>query len=94
MFVLAAASDVNTAQAMAALSAFIGIFAIVGIAFTALFVWMFWRIFVKAGFNGALSLLCLIPPGQLICVAILAFSTWPNERPGVPVVTGTIPTSL
>lgn len=95
MFVLAdAASDVNSAQMFAAMSAFIGIFAAVGIAFTALFVWMFWRIFAKAGFSGALGLLCLIPVGQLVCLVILAFSTWPNERAVTPVVTGTMPTTM
>ncbi len=46
----------------------------------ALFIWFYWRIFTKAGFNGALSLLNLIPGvGQLVCIIILAFGRWPIE---------------
>jgi hypothetical protein len=59
----------------------------------ALSIWFFWRIFAKAGYNGAISLVNLIGwLGGLICVLILAFGTWPNEqRPAVtttPVPTG------
>jgi hypothetical protein len=37
-----------------------------------------WRIFVRAGFSGALSLLHLVPfVGLLVVMAILAFSDWP-----------------
>jgi hypothetical protein len=37
-----------------------------------------WRIFTRAGFSGALSLLHLVPVvGILIVMAILAFSDWP-----------------
>ena len=37
-----------------------------------------WRIFVRAGFSGALSLLHLVPfVGLLVIMAILAFSDWP-----------------
>ena len=39
-----------------------------------------WRIFAKAGYNGALSLLNFIPGvGPLICMIILAFGRWPIE---------------
>ena len=38
-----------------------------------------WRICVRAGFSGALSLLHLVPVvGTFIVMAVLAFSTWPN----------------
>ena len=42
-----------------------------------------WRIFVRAGFSGALSLLHLVPfVGLLVIMAILAFSDWPaGESP-------------
>jgi hypothetical protein len=47
------------------------------VAFT---LWVYWRIFAKAGYNGALSLLNLIPGvGPLICMLILAFGRWPIE---------------
>jgi hypothetical protein len=38
-----------------------------------------WRIFVRAGFSGALSLLHFVPVvGLLVVMAILAFSDWPS----------------
>jgi len=42
-----------------------------------------WRIFVRAGFSGALSLLHFVPVvGVLVIMAILAFSDWPaGEAP-------------
>ena len=41
-------------------------------------IFCFWRIFAKAGYNGAMALLCLIPGiGMIIVLCILAFSTWP-----------------
>ena len=44
-------------------------------------VFCYWRIFAKAGYNGALALLCLVPGvGMIIVLCILAFGTWPNER--------------
>lgn len=59
------------------------VFIIYGIIFVAIIIftlWVYWRIFAKAGFNGALSLLNLVPGiGQLICMIILAFSRWPIE---------------
>ena len=55
-------------------------FAIVALAFTIFFVWLFWRIFTKAGYTGALGLLCLIPSiGPIVCLIILAFGTWPSQ---------------
>ncbi len=81
-----AAADQTSASAIAAFGAMMGTFLIVGLAFTVLTVWLFWRIFAKAGFNGAMGLLCLIPSiGFLICIVILAFSAWPNERIAAPV---------
>jgi hypothetical protein len=66
-----------TASAFAAL-AFVYIIIIGGIV--AFSLWVYWRIFAKAGYNGALSLLNLIPGvGPLICMIILAFGRWPIE---------------
>jgi hypothetical protein len=43
-------------------------------------IWIYWRIFAKAGYNGALALLNLVPGvGPLICILILAFGRWPIE---------------
>lgn len=50
------------------------VFALAIIAFS---VFLFWRIFSKAGLSGPLGLLCLIPGvGWLIALCVLAFSEW------------------
>lgn len=43
-------------------------------------IWFFWRIFEKAGFNGAIALINIIGIGTLVSVLILAFGTWPIEQ--------------
>ncbi len=40
----------------------------------------FWRIFSKAGFSGALSLLMFIPLVNLVMIFVLAFAEWPALR--------------
>ena len=40
-----------------------------------------WRIVRKAGFNGAFSLLSLVPLVNIIYLWIFAFVKWTNERP-------------
>jgi uncharacterized membrane protein YhaH (DUF805 family) len=48
------------------------------------FIFLFWRIFTKAGLSGPLALLILIPGvGYLVVLCILAFSDW-NVAPIVP----------
>ncbi len=42
-----------------------------------LIVFPFWKIFKKAGYHGALSLIMLIPFGILIMTFFLAFARWP-----------------
>ena len=39
-----------------------------------------WRIVGKAGFNGALSLLSLIPLVNIVMFWVFAFVKWPVER--------------
>ncbi len=46
--------------------------------FIAIFIW--WRIFSKAGYSGALGLLMFVPLANLIMLLILAFGTWPIEE--------------
>ena len=41
-------------------------------------IWAFWRIFSKAGYNGALSLLMLIPFVNLVVIVWFALADWPN----------------
>jgi uncharacterized membrane protein YhaH (DUF805 family) len=39
-----------------------------------------WKIVSKAGYNGALSLLALIPLVGFIMMVVFAFSKWPIEQ--------------
>ena len=41
---------------------------------------IYWRIFSKAGYSGARSLLMLIPIVNLIIVIMFAFAEWPIQR--------------
>lgn len=53
---------------------------ILTIVFATLFIVPLWRICSRAGFNGALSLLALIPLfGLIIIGAILSFTAWPQK---------------
>ena len=51
---------------------------------TIFFIWLFWRIFTKAGMSGALALINLVPfVGPIIVLCILAFGNW-NVVPVAP----------
>lgn len=70
----------NSAAAVGVLTGIFMVYAIFVIGLIVLLIWFYWRIFTKAGYNGAMSLLNLIPGvGHLICVLILAFGRWPIE---------------
>jgi len=43
-------------------------------------IWFFWRIFEKAGYNGAIALINILGIGTLVSILILAFGTWPIEQ--------------
>ena len=45
-----------------------------------IFVVPFWKIFSKAGFSGALSLLMLVPLVNLVMIFVLAFAPWPSLK--------------
>jgi hypothetical protein len=49
-----------------------------------LFLYPLWRIFSRAGLPAPLSLLVLLPLGQIIVALILAFARWPNTAPPEP----------
>ncbi|MBW4039338.1 MAG: hypothetical protein HIU91_10790 [Acidobacteria bacterium] len=68
-------SQYNHMQGM--IASMMGIFLLIGLAFIAFFIFLFWRILDKAGLAGPLSLLILIwPIGLIIVTCILAFSDW------------------
>lgn len=52
-------------------------FVAMAILLTVFMVFLWWRIFSKAGYSGALGLLMFVPFGILIMACILAFSQWP-----------------
>ncbi len=52
-------------------------FVIALLVFT-VFIW--WRIFAKAGYPGALALLMLVPLVNLGLLCVLAFAEWPIQR--------------
>ncbi|MFN7056622.1 hypothetical protein [Hyphomonas sp.] len=54
---------------------------VVYLAIIALFIVAYWKIWSKAGFNGAWSLLMLVPLVNLGAFLYLAFAKWPiHER--------------
>ncbi len=67
--------DQQQVQQMAA--GFIGIFMLIALVIYAAMIFLYWRILVKAGFSGWLSLLVLVPGiGAIIPLCILAFGDW------------------
>jgi len=56
------------------------VIAFIGLAIVAFVIFMWWRIFSKAGYPGWLSLLFLVPFAKIILYCVLAFSEWPVER--------------
>jgi uncharacterized membrane protein YhaH (DUF805 family) len=87
--------DNNSTTAASVIATLVLVYGIVFIAIVAFTIWVYWRIFAKAGYNGALSLLNLVPRvGQLICMVILAFGRWPIEDELAALrATGVIPTN-
>lgn len=58
-------------------------------AATAFKLFLWWRVFSKAGYSGALGMLMLVPFGGMIILCVLAFSQWPilkastaRQKPG------------
>ncbi|MBC7256653.1 MAG: hypothetical protein H5T66_11185 [Chloroflexi bacterium] len=41
---------------------------------------VWWRIFAKAGYSGALGLLMFVPIANVIVLLVLAFGRWPIEE--------------
>jgi hypothetical protein len=73
-------ADSSNAAAAGVVGVALLVYFVILCAIVAFMVWVYWRIFSKAGYNGALSLLNLVPGvGPLICVCILAFGRWPIE---------------
>ncbi len=65
---------------LAAMSAYFLVIFLIIIAIVVFSIWCYWRIAVKAGYAGPLSLLLLIPGANLVILILFAFSPWPIER--------------
>jgi hypothetical protein len=56
------------------------IFLGIGLLFLVLTIAIWWKIFAKAGYSGAMGLLMLIPLVNFIMLLVLAFGEWPIQR--------------
>lgn len=52
----------------------------IGLAVFILSIIVWWRIFAKAGYSGAMGLLMFVPIANIIVLLILAFGRWPIEE--------------
>jgi hypothetical protein len=62
--------------------ALMAVFAVIliGLAFAAVTVWIWWHIVSRTGHSGWLALLVIVPLANLILLLILAFGEWPIYR--------------
>ena len=67
--------QVNTILATSGL-----VFGLISLVVIVFFVIVYWRIFSKAGYSGALSLLMFVPIANIIVLCVLAFAEWPIYR--------------
>jgi amino acid transporter len=72
-------SGAANSVAQALLGSLLVIF-IIGLAITIFIIFVYWRIVSKAGYNGALSLLALVPIVNIVMLCIFAFSEWPIQK--------------
>lgn len=64
-----------------ALGAYLGCIMIFTLIVVVLYLWLFYRIFKKAGYSGWMTLINLIPyVGSIIVLFMLAFGDWPALR--------------
>ena len=74
--------DSQQAQAMHTMAVMLPMFFFFGLIMMALIIVPLWKICLKAGLSGPLSLLAIIPGvGMLIALYIIAFSEWRGVAP-------------
>lgn len=78
-WIMAFVDETNQATANGIVAGFVVVYVLVALALLAFSIWIYWRIATKAGYQGALSLLMLIPLVNLIILLIFAFTEWPIE---------------
>ena len=74
----------DTAQMMTYMSTFFATFGIVMLIVCVFMIVCYWKIFSKAGYSGALSLLMLVPIVNLILFIWFAFAQWPVLKGQTP----------
>jgi uncharacterized membrane protein YhaH (DUF805 family) len=67
----------EAAQMMAAMGPFFATFGLIMLLVFVFMIFCYWKIFAKAGYSGALSLLMLVPLVNLIVFIWFAFAQWP-----------------
>ncbi|MBK5211496.1 MAG: hypothetical protein JJE36_04195 [Coriobacteriia bacterium] len=77
-------SELN--QIFSVLGGFFACFTVLYLAAVIFQIWLYYRVFFRAGYSGWMGLLSFIPGvGPLVCLLVLAFDTWPRDRkPFVP----------
>ena len=74
----------NSASGSGALAAVFGgailVYLLIMIALIVFSVIVYWKIFSKAGYSGALGLLMFVPIANLVVLCVLAFGEWPIYR--------------
>ena len=56
------------------------VYVVVSLLVLILAIVIWWKIFSKAGYSGALGLLMFVPIANLVLLLVLAFGTWPIEQ--------------
>ena len=64
----------------ASLGITIMISAIISLALIVFAVIIYWKIFSKAGYSGAMGLLMFVPIANIVAICILAFGNWPIHQ--------------
>jgi hypothetical protein len=70
-------NDYSNQDPTAALGAMMGTMGIIWLVVIAFCIFLYWKIFSKAGYSGFLSLLLLVPIANLIVIIWFAFADWP-----------------
>jgi hypothetical protein len=66
-----------TGDPTAAIMGMMGGMMLIWLVVLAFMIFCWWKIFSKAGFSGALSLLLIVPIANLILIIWFAFADWP-----------------
>ncbi len=61
----------------ASIGVIIAVSSIISLALLVFAVIIYWKIFSKAGYSGAMGLLMFVPIANIIALCILAFGNWP-----------------